>query len=185
MRHRGHHHHGHERGGSPADVDLQGWFAGRVPSDWFTGAPEVRSDRDEVLIVGTLPDVELGDAGTEAQESARRGRIRQFREDTREARIRIAAEAERRFNMKVSWGARIGDLEELFTTLSVPMMTRLRMPERQVLDALIDSGVARSRSHALAWCVRLVAEHQGEWLEKLQGAMEQVRQVKAEGPQIA
>ncbi len=184
MRHRGHHH-GHERGGPPADVDLQGWFAGRVPSEWFSGPPEVRSDRDEILIVGTLLDVELGDAGAEALDSARKGRVRQFREDTRDARIRIASEAERRFDIKVSWGVRIGDLDELFTTLSVPMMTRLRMPERQVLDALIDSGVARSRSHALAWCVRLVAEHQGEWLEKLQGAMEQVRQVKAEGPQIA
>ena len=40
-------------------------------------------------------------------------------------------------------------------------MTRLRMPERRVLDTLVDAGVARSRSHALAWCVRLVRRPRG------------------------
>ena len=38
-------------------------------------------------------------------------------------------------------------------------MTRLRMRERQTLDTLVGAGVARSRSDALAWCVRLVREH--------------------------
>jgi hypothetical protein len=61
-------------------------------------------------------------------------------------------------------------------------MTRLRMPERRVLDTLVDAGVARSRSHALAWCVRLVSERQDEWLKDLRGALEQVEQVRAEGP---
>ena len=46
---------------------LQGWFAGRLPADWFTGAPEVEADRDEVLVVGTLAPPELPkDASQEA-----------------------------------------------------------------------------------------------------------------------
>ena len=61
-------------------------------------------------------------------------------------------------------------------------MTRLRMSERRVLDTLIDSGVARSRSHALAWCVRLVAERQEDWLKDLRDALKKVEEVRGEGP---
>ena len=61
-------------------------------------------------------------------------------------------------------------------------MTRLRMNERQVLDTLIESGVALSRSHALAWCVRLVAERQEEWLKDLRDALKKVEEVRGEGP---
>ena len=32
----------------------------------------------------------------------------------------------------------------MFTHLAVPAMTRLRLPEREVLDALVDSGVAEA-----------------------------------------
>ncbi len=89
--------------------------------------------------------------------------------------MRIADEAQRRFGRKVSWGASCGDVTASFTTLSVPAMTRLRMSERRVLDTLIESGVARSRSHALAWCVRLVAERQEEWLKDLPGRTQEGR----------
>jgi hypothetical protein len=165
--------------------ELQGWFAGRIPSGWFTGPPEVAVDREEILVVGTLPDVDLGsDASAASLEAARLGRIKQHREDTREARMRIAREAEHRFRRKVSWGARSGEVEELFTTLSLPMMTRLRMPERQVLDTLVNSGVARSRSHALAWCVKLVAEKQSEWIEELQQALGHVERAREAGPNV-
>jgi hypothetical protein len=61
-------------------------------------------------------------------------------------------------------------------------MTRLRMSERRVLDTLIESGVARSRSHALAWCVRLVAGRQEEWLKDLRDALRKVEEVRGEGP---
>ncbi len=166
-----------------ADDEVRGWFAGRIPQDWFTEAPEITLDREEILIVGTLqdPDIEA-DATAAARDAAREGRIRQFREDTREQRMRIAREAERRFRKKVSWGARCGDTEELFTTLALPVMTRLRMPERQVLDTLVQSGVARSRAHALAWCVRLVGENQAEWIGSLREALENVQRVRAAGP---
>jgi hypothetical protein len=96
----------------------------------------------------------------------------------------IADEAENRYGRKVAWGVRAGGETELFTNLSVPVMTRLRQPERQVLDTLVDSGVARSRSDALAWCVRLVGDNTESWLGRLREAMEQVEQVRAEGPGI-
>ena len=75
-----------------------------------------------------------------------------------------------------------GDERQVFTSLSVPVMTRLRMPERQVLDTLVGAGVARSRSDALGWCVRLVRDHQGEWIQQLQDALVAVRAARAAGP---
>jgi hypothetical protein len=162
------------------DATVRGWFAGRIPSDWFAGALEISHDRDEIVVVGTLPDpAEADDA---AGAAARQGRIEGFREDTRNLRMRIADEAEARFGRKVAWGVRCGDVQELFTNLSVPVMTRLRMPERQVLDTLVDAGVARSRSHALAWCVRLVGDHEGDWISQLREALVHVQKVRDEGP---
>jgi hypothetical protein len=155
---------------------LQSWLAGRLPDGWFIGPPEVTADREETLVVGTLAEPEVKD------DAARRGRIKRFREDTREERMKIADEAERRTGRKVAWGAVCGDQRELFTNLSVPVMTRLRMPERQVLDTLVGANVARSRSDALAWCVRLVRDHQGEWIEQLRDALVAVDQAKAAGP---
>ena len=165
---------------------IAGWFHGRVPQDWFTEAPEVTSDREEILVVGTLSDVQGADGESEeARRAAREGRIKQFREDTRAARMRIADEAQRRWRLKVSWGATCGGLTELFTTVSAPVMTRLRMQDRRVLDTLVDAGVARSRSHALAWCVRLVGQHEGEWIDRLREALTDVERVRAEGPSKA
>lgn len=171
-----------KRTNDPFD-EIRGWFAGRLPSDWFTGTPEIRVDREEILVVGALPEPDLpGDASPEAAAAARSARIAGFREDTRAQRMRIADEAQRRFGRRVSWGATCGGQTELFTTLSVPAMTRLRMPERRVLDTLVEAGVARSRSHALAWCVRLVSERQDDWLKDLRSALERVERVRAEGP---
>ena len=162
---------------------MAGWFAGRLPEDWFTRAPEVSVDREEILVVGTLAEPELPEgASAEAAATAREARIDGFREDTRERRMRIAQEAQHRFGKRVSWGASCGDVRRLFTTVAVPAMTRLRMDERLVLDTLVEAGVARSRSHALAWCVRLVARHQDDWLKELRQALTAVERVRGEGP---
>src|SRR5581483_12469021 len=118
----------------------------------------------------------------DARGAARKARIQGHREDTRQHRMRIADEAEARFGRKVAWGARCGDHEVVFTSLSVPVMTRLRLSERRALDTLVDAGVARSRSEALAWCVRLVRDHEGDWIDQLRAALVQVEQVRAEGP---
>ena len=163
--------------------EVVGWFTGRLPDDWFTEPPSVSIDREEIQVVGTLAAPNLPDDATEeARAAAIRSRIEGWREETRAQRIRIAREAEHRFGRKVSWGARIGDTAALFTTASVPVMTRLRMSERRVLDTLIDGGVARSRSDALAWCVRLVSARQSEWLDDLREAFTEVQKVRAEGP---
>ncbi len=168
------------------EAQLAAWFAGRVPEGWFTGPPAVTTDRDEILVVGTLAEPEVAaDADAAARQAARRARMQGYREDTRQARMRIADEGEARFGRKVAWGARCGDQEAVFTTLSVPVMTRLRMGERRALDTLVDAGDARSRSDALAWCVRLVREHQGEWIDQLREALTHVEAVRAEGPDPA
>jgi len=176
----------HDAQASFTDDELTGWFAGRIPDDLFAGPPTITGDRDEILIVGTVPEPELpADANDSARSAARSARIARFREDTRERRIGVASEAERLFGRKVSWGARCGDVEEHFTTLGVPVMTRLRLGDRAVLDTLIDAGVARSRSEALAWCVRLVSRHQDEWIKSLREALTAVEKVRSEGPTTA
>lgn len=163
---------------------LEAWFAGRLPDDWFERPPEVTADREEILVVGTLPEPKLQKgASAEVRAAANLSRIEAFREETRERRIRVALEAERRFRRKVSWGAACGEEQRLFTTAAVPVMTRLRMPEREVLDTLVAAGAARSRSHALAWCVRLVGENEDAWLGKLREAFAAVERVRDEGPE--
>ena len=185
----------------PVDMaEVAGWFAGRLPDTWFTAPPEIIIDREEITVVGTLaaPEVAGDDPASDpasspaakspaakspaAKAAAETGRIRRFREETRDRRIAIAREAEHRYARKVAWGARVGDTHELFTTLSAPVMTRLRQPERQVLDTLVDAGVARSRSDALAWCVRLVGQNAEDWLARLRDAMQAVERVRADGP---
>jgi hypothetical protein len=163
--------------------DIPGWFAGKIPAGWFAGPPEILSDDDEVLVVGPLPDVDLA-TGTaeEGRAAARIARIARFREETRDERVRIAREAERQFRRKVAWGARCGDQTKVFTALSVAAMTRLRMPERAILDTLVAGGVARSRSDALAWCVRLVGMHQADWIKGLRDAIVKVDEARGKGP---
>jgi hypothetical protein len=169
-----------DSGSDDQSTGLPGWFTGRLPDDWFEGPPEITVDRDEVLVVGTIAVPASGDAAADAETEA--GRISRFREATREERMRIAREAEHRFGRKVAWGVQAGSTRQVFTSLSVPVMTRLRQPERRVLDALVDSGVARSRSEALAWCVKLVGRNAGPWLDELRDAMQAVQRVRDAGP---
>jgi hypothetical protein len=163
--------------------ELQVWFGSRLPKDWFTGPLDIMSDGEEILVVGTLPDVELA-AGTTAaaRAAAEDARIDRFREETREDRVRLARVAEHHFRRKVGWGARCGEQMKLFTTASVPVMTRLRMTERTILDTLVAGGVARSRSEALAWCVRLVGMHQKDWIKGLREALVKVDEARGKGP---
>jgi hypothetical protein len=170
----------HENDVPPAE-GVEGWFAGRLPDAW--GTPEVAVDRDEITVLVTVasPAVE----GTAADvAAAEQGRITRWREETRDERVLIAREAEHRYGRKVAWGATAGGSRQLFTHLAVPVMTRLRQPERQVLDTLVESGVARSRAEALAWCVKLVGEHADSWLGELRQAMQAVREVREQGPAL-
>ena len=167
-----------------SDTEVAGWIRGRLPDDWFTEAAEVTSDREEILVVGTLaaPEGVEGEPDGAEATAAAKGRISRFREDTRDARIHIAREAEHRFGRKIAWGAECGPVRSVFTNLAVPVMTRLRQPERLVLDTLVDAGGARSRADALAWCVRRVGENADDWLGRLREAMTEVQRVREEGP---
>jgi hypothetical protein len=162
---------------------VSGWFAGRLPEEWQTVPVAVTIDREEITVILTIPDVQLAeDASEVALAEARAGRARAFREETREQRMEVAAEAQHRFERKVSWGVALGEHRELWTHVSAPVMTRLRQPQRLVLDTLVDAGVARSRSEALAWCVRLVGQHEDDWLGELREAMGHVADVRERGP---
>ncbi|MFV2040186.1 MAG: hypothetical protein ACC660_08075 [Acidimicrobiales bacterium] len=160
--------------------ELNAWFAGNLPDDWFSEPPMVMVDRDEILVTGTLHMPKLGADDDTAV--AARARIAAFRENTREDRMTIADRAQNTYLRKVSWAVTCGDEASAFTTASVPVMTRLVMDERVVLDTLIEAGVARSRSEALAWCVQLVGENESEWIGKLRDAMEEMVEVRNAGP---
>jgi len=186
------HHHAHgwrsgrpggwQQAQQPDAGDAAEWFAGRLP-DWFDGDPTVVVDREEITVICRLPEPDGDESDARAS-----GRVSRFREETRPERMRIADEAQDKYGRKVSWGVEIGsgDAVEriLFTHIAVPVMTRLRQQERQVLDTLVDAGVARSRSDALAWSVKLVGEHTDEWLSKLRDAMRNVDDLRSEGPQV-
>ncbi|MEE2061018.1 hypothetical protein [Rhodococcus artemisiae] len=196
------HSHGFGRPGGwqQADVpdagDAEEWFSGRLPDDWFTGPATVEVDREEIIVTGELPapddtsdtvaEGRISDAVAEGRisDAVAEGRISRFRESTRPERMRIADEAEARYGRKVAWGVTLGGHDVLFTHLAVPVMTRLRQPERKVLDTLVDAGVARSRSDALKWTVRLAGQHTDEWLTELREAMRKVDDLRSEGPQI-
>jgi len=162
---------------------VRGWFTGRLPAEWSAEPADITVDREEITVVLTIPDVDAGAEASDAERSeARAGRAKAFREETREARMKVDREAQHRYERKVSWGVRVGDHAELWTNVSAPVMTRLRQPQRLVLDTLVDAGVARSRSEALAWCVRLVGQHEEDWLGELREAMGKVAEVRDQGP---
>lgn len=167
-----------------AGEKLRAWFASRMPADWFDEPPEITLDREEITVIGLLcvPADEAAGSTSAERAAAAVSRIRRFREQTRQQRIEMAREAEHRFGRKVSWGVICDEKIVMFTTFSVPVMTRLRQPERLVLDTLVDAGVARSRSDALAWCVRLVGQHEEAWLADLRAALRHVEQVRSDGP---
>ncbi len=166
------------------NVDVTAWFTDRLPDGWFTGPPTVMSDREEILVVGPIEVPPSGDGAGSAAAAARAAAVKRHREHTREARIRIAAEAEHLFDRKVSWGACVGGETYVFSSVAVPVRSRLRIGERAVLDTLIVAGVARSRSEALAWCVRLVERNQSEWIGSLREALVKVEHLRSAGPDL-
>ncbi|WP_327110841.1 hypothetical protein OHB12_24050 [Nocardia sp. NBC_01730] len=178
----------------PDPADVPDWFAGRLPSDWFTGPPVIEVDRDEIVVIGELPIPQPdkppaageGDAEAPTDEvprATKEGAVARFRESTRPARMQIANEAQHRYRRNVAWGVSVDGERIMFTHLAVPVMTRLRQPERKVLDTLVDAGVARSRADALAWTVKLAGKHAESWLAELRDAMRKVDDLRSEGPQ--
>ena len=96
--------------------EITGWFAGRLPDGWFTGAPSVTTDDKQVLVVGTLDAPALTEGATaETKSGAEAGRIARFRESTRGPRILNAREVERKHEVPVTWGAICGGTTLTFT----------------------------------------------------------------------
>jgi hypothetical protein len=149
------------------ETNLQQFLNGLIPTEWFVAPVDVQFDDDEILVVGSIG----GDRGVD-----------EFRDITRLDRMAIADQVEAHFGRKVSWGVIQGDVTTLFTTYSPPITTRLRISERAVLDTLVSAGVARSRSDALGWCVKLVARHEADWLAELRSALVGVEKVRDSGP---
>ncbi|MGW6981015.1 hypothetical protein ACWGE1_16420 [Streptomyces sp. NPDC054932] len=149
---------------------LRVWFTERLPVDVYESLLTVTADREEITVVGAIPATES---------------VKEFRERTREQRIEVAREAEELYRRKVAWGVRVSEETTLFTHLAVPVMTRLRQSERQVLDTLVAGGVARSRADALAWCVRLVGRNTDEWLTELRDSLDKVQRVRSQGPDVS
>ncbi len=169
--------------GTTGEQKLRAWFGARLPGDWFTAEPELWYDRDEILVIGRIPEPrQRVREGPSVESIACLREIERFRETSRPQRVRIATEAEARFGRKVGWGASCGAVRQIFTALTVPVMTRLRIDERHVLDTLVEASIARSRSEALAWCVRLVRDHEQEWIGELRDALVHVDRVRAAGP---
>jgi hypothetical protein len=150
-------------------TEIREFLEDRIPAEWFVGPPRIESDEEEILCVGALPPAATADG---------------FRETTRQERMAMAREAESRFGRVVSWGVEHEGVTTLFTTHSSAVMTQLKLRERALLETLIDGGIARSRSEALAWCVKLVARHQEDWLAELREALEAVEQVRVGGPSL-
>jgi hypothetical protein len=149
--------------------EIEEFLERRIPGTWFLGPLRIEFDEDEILCVGTLPDDHQPE---------------DFRETTRAERVAIAGAAESRFHRTVSWGVEQKGATVLFTAQSAPITTRLRLAERIVLDTLVNAGVARSRSDALGWCVKLVRRHESEWLADLRGALVDVERVRNDGPTL-
>ena len=152
-------------------VDL---ITAMIPGGWFEGPPELTIDDDEILIVGTLAESGPGEGDPAA-----------FRETTRAARMEIADRVQPATGRSVAWGVTAGESTAVFSSLGIPVMTRLRINEREVLDTLLAAGVAKSRSEALAWCVRFVGQKETAWLLELRSSIEVVSRVRAEGPNLA
>ena len=145
-----------------------------IPAEWFAGPVTLSADDDEILIVGELSAQSPGGADPQA-----------FREATRGQRVKVAQKLEAAMRRSISWGVHADGVTTLFTGLGVPVMTRLRVGEREALDTLVAAGVARSRSDAVAWCVRFVAQREAAWLGELRTTLEGVSKVRAEGPTLA
>jgi hypothetical protein len=164
---------------TPVDQqELQRWLQTRLPAHLVTTPPDVTIYDDEVVIVLQLT-LDAPAEPPEQQQQREQQLIERAREETRPLRIRLARELQALFKCAIAWGMRAGATELLFTTRSVPVMTRLGRVEREVLDTLVAAGVAETRSAALAYTVRAFASEHGEWLNEVRAAIVEVERVRA------
>lgn len=150
---------------------LQTWLQSRLPPEVLAAPPELSFYEDELVIVLCA----AASAGAPAEHEL----IDRLRKQTRPLRVRLAREIQAATGLPVAWGLRVGATEELFTSRSAPVMTRLGRAERELLDTLVAAGVAETRSAALGYVVRAFAREHADWLAEMRTALDQVRLVRA------
>ncbi|MCG8351634.1 MAG: hypothetical protein MI924_28030 [Chloroflexales bacterium] len=158
--------------------ELQQWLQSKLPATLTAMPPRIKIYSDEVVIVLYPNEAPMPDDSID-QRSAEQALIAYQRELTRSLRMRLADEIQKKLRLPVAWGMRIGESEVLFTTRTIPVMTRLGRIERDVLDTLVAAGVAETRSSALAYTVRAFAAEHADWLAEVSQVIEQVRQVRS------
>ncbi len=143
--------------------EVKGWFAGRLPDDWFAGAPSVSADDQQITVLGNLAgaDVPEGSAA-ELRAGAEAGRIARFREHTRGYRIAVAQEAEHRFGLPVTWAAKCGGTELTFTPGGSGRRSRHSENRDEAKQVMIGRWVRGRRSADGRNWVRARA-FRGEW----------------------
>lgn len=159
--------------------EAQRWLEERLPPVLRAAPPDVRVYDDEAVII-----LHLDTAGLPAGEGAERRQAEERliavrREETRPLRMKLAHELQPALGRPVAWGMRAGSSGALFTSRSVPVMTRLGRAEREVLDTLVAAGVADTRSAALAYVVRAFAYEHSDWLVEVREALAQVEAVRS------
>ena len=154
--------------------ELRQWLNEHL-KDLYPEPVEASVSGGELLVMGRLA-VE----GEIAEEEAR-NRINQHREATRPQRVELAQELQRLTGLTVTWGVRCGQVTAYFSSLRVPVMTRLGRAERDVLDTLIRSGVARNRSQAVNWAIQAFARGQRDWLRQLREAANNLSNLREQG----
>ncbi|NJO81514.1 MAG: hypothetical protein HC828_01285 [Blastochloris sp.] len=160
-------------------VELQEWLQARLPTELLDAPPEIRVYPDEMVIVlQVVRDAALAQLDEAERSPAELQQIAERREGTRKLRMKLARELQASLGLSVAWGMRIGDNEVLFTTRTVPVMTRLGRAEREVLDTLVAAGVADTRSAALAYVVRAFAIEHREWLGEVREALTHIDKVR-------
>lgn len=159
-----------------ATDELHHWLHERLPAALMAAPPEIAPYDDELVVMLTLA-AELPEGG-EARREAAEQTITRLREETRTLRMRLARELQSRSGLPVAWGMRLAEFEVLFTTRSAPVMTRLGRAERDVLDLLVASGIADTRSAALSYIVRVFAHEHADWLAEARHAVLQIARVR-------
>jgi hypothetical protein len=159
--------------------ELVAWLTERLPANLRGAPPRVLLYDDEVIVLLSPELVAQVEAEEDARRASERALIERLREETRPLRMQLAELLQPSLGRTVSWGMRVGGSEALFTTRTLPVMTRLDRRERDVLDTLVAAGVADTRSAALAYCVRVFASEHDSWLHEVRGVLEQVQHVRA------
>lgn len=174
-------HHYRHPGADASSSEITGWVSGALPPELYRTVPSIDVDRDEILVVGDVgtPEVPEG-LDAEGVSAAEEARIARFREETRDQRIAVARQAESRYARPISWGATSGSTSRRFTTVHAPVAARFDLEHRRLLDTLVKAGIARNRSHALAWCVDVVQQNEEAWLSRLDEALTNLRSTAAE-----